>query len=476
MKKRGKIGRCLLIGAALLTSVYSYAQDNQKYSDNSWTPTVFSPLEGIQWVEQCVDQHPEILWLADSHVQKTEEGLANLDASYSEQLFGQKYVEFDRTITSIHCLKLILDGSDEAYQIFTASQPTDVKLSRESFGALHRQAQELLKSQWQGMSQLQVAQAMETVVVLGDIGKSDKARDLFKPYGIQAPDHDDFYGEAVQIILQHPTLCPSFSSLSTTAKQLLVKTAKLAHYGHITHLEGGPVMFDPLKESAIASKDPIALSFDLFVYTCDVAGALGHVNHQTSLVYTEPTHQAMQAMVEAVKVLSNPSKTQMDAYNSYLSVRASWLGLDASVHSDRVLSRIGAMLRLFTIEEGLMLRKAFHELDLANRNQIQTELDDHHQDLDRRTPTYMPAVLVNLSNNPALGKTKEERLTQAIIIGLPFIARVLERHRKMLLKKEVDSRFPLNFNRVAGIVKTSPHSLGGKFSIDREGTVHLVFE
>ena len=73
MKKRGKIGRCLLIGAALLTSVYSYAQDNQKYSDNSWTPTVFSPLEGIQWVEQCVDQHPEILWLADSHVQKTEE-------------------------------------------------------------------------------------------------------------------------------------------------------------------------------------------------------------------------------------------------------------------------------------------------------------------------------------------------------------------------------------------------------------------
>lgn len=325
------------------------------------------------------------------------------------------------------------------------------------------------------VSELQMAQAMEAALVLGDIGKSEKARELFKPYGIKAPDHDDFYGEAMQVLVQHPKLCPSFSRLPTSAKKILAEIANLAHYGHVTHLEGGLGMFSKLKESGIASKDPIALSFDLFVHTCDVAGALGHVNNQSSLVYTEPAHRAVQAMGEAVRVLSNPYKNELDAYNSYLSVRASWLGLDPNNSSDRVLSRIGAMLRLFTVEEGAVLRKAIHELDPSIRS-LAAQLDVHSQDQPSRTPTYMPTVLVNLSNNPELGKTKEERLSKAITMGLPFIARVLERHKELLLKNEIDSNIPLNFNKIAGIAKTSPASLSGEFYIDQDGSVHLASE
>ena len=97
------------------------------------------------------------------------------------------------------------------------------------------------------LSELQIAQAMETALVLGDIGKSEKARELFKPYGINAPDHDDFYGEAMHVIEKHPKLCPSFARLSSSAKNLLVNIANLAHYGHITHLEGGVGTFSKLK-------------------------------------------------------------------------------------------------------------------------------------------------------------------------------------------------------------------------------------
>ncbi len=474
VKKSGRIGLYLLLGGALLASIGLYANENSSTSVKSSKPMIFSPIEGIRWVEQCVEQHPEILWLADSNVRKTEEGLATLQGTYSEQLFGQKYIEFDRTIMTIHCLKLILDGSDKAYLMFTAAQPKDAKLSRESFHALHLQGQKLLKSKWEGMSELQMAQAMETGLVLGDIGKSEKARELFQPYGIRAPDHDDFYGEAIQVIVRHPQLCPSFFRLPSSAKKLLSEVANLAHYGHVTHLEGGLGMFSKLKESGVASKDPIALSFDLFVHTCDVAGALGHANNQSSLVYTEPAHQAMQAMGEAVRVLSNPLKTELDAYNSYLNVRASWLGLDSTDSSDRVLARIGAMLRLFTLEEGVVLRKAIHELDPSIRDRIAAQLDVQPQDRPSRTPTYMPAVLVNLSNNSDLGKTKEERLVKAITVGLPFITRVLERHKEMLLKNEIDSNIPLNFNKMAGVAKASPVSLNGEFYIDQDGSVHLL--
>ena len=125
MKKPVKIGLFLSLITSAFTSLPVYANDNDSTSSN---PIIFSPVKVTVVYQECVRQHPEILWLADSNVRKTEEGQATLQGTYSEQLFGQKYVEFDRTIMTIHCLKLILDGSDKAYQTFTASQPKDAKL------------------------------------------------------------------------------------------------------------------------------------------------------------------------------------------------------------------------------------------------------------------------------------------------------------------------------------------------------------
>jgi hypothetical protein len=435
-------------------------------------PAVFSQVdEGLLWVEKCIEQHPEILWLADADVRKTEENQASLGGSYSEQLFGQKYIEFDRTMMTIRCLKLVLDGSEKSYLEFTAGQSKEDKLSREGFQTFHLEGQRVLKSQWEGISEMEMAQAMETALVLGDIGKSEKARALFRPYGIESPDHDDFHGEVMQMIEKHPELCPSFAQLSCSARKLLVKVANLAHYGHVTHLEGGVAMFRKLRESGIPSEDPMALSFDLFVHTCDVAGAFGHVNHHSSLAYTELTHRALQATGEAMRVLSNPIKTEWDAYNTYLGIRASWLGLNAEDNTDRVLARLGAMLRLFTLEEGVVLKEAMGRFDDAMRSKIIAKFDVQQIDQFSRTPTYVPATLVNLSNQRQLGDSKEERLFQAIIIGLPFITRVLERYKELMDNGEIDPNIPLNFNAVAGIAKSSPSSLNNDFSIDEEGNV-----
>lgn len=470
VKKVGNIGLFLLLGVALLVVFNSCT--SEKSSDSK--PVIFYAVEGRKWVEKCIEKYPEILLLADAHIYKTEEGQATLQGAYSEQLFGQKYIEFDRTIMTIHCLRLILDGSDKAYLAFTAAQPKEARLSYESFQTLHLQGKNLLKSKWEGMSEQQIAEAMETALVLGDIGKSEKARELFRPYGINAPDHDDFHGEAMLIIEKHSGLCPSFDKLPSSAKKLLIKTANLAHYGHITHLEGGVSMFSNLKKSAIPSADPLALSFDLFIHTCDVAGAQGHVNNQSSLVYIEPVHHAMQAMGDAVKVLSAPHRTELDAYNTYLRARASWLGLNSEDESERVLTRIGAMLRLYTPEEGAVLRKAIVGWDVGIRNRIAAQLDIQLQDQPGRTPTYMPALLVNLSNNPSLGDSKEERLSQALSIGLPFITRVLEQHKELLANSKIDPDIPLNFNNMAGIAKTSPDLLAKEFYIDKDGNIHPV--
>lgn len=465
--KAYKFGLSLLIGAVALTSALYAGQQES-------APAVLASLEGKAWVERSIQQHPEILWLADEGVRKTEEGKATGQGSYSEQLFGKKYVEFDRTIMTLQCLKWIIQGDEPSYQAFTAAQPKEARLSCESFQTLHLQAKRLLESGWGGLSPVQMAEAMETALVLGDMGKSEKARELFKKHHVLAPDHDDFYGDAMHYVIpKNPHLCPSFARLAPAARTLIATVANLAHYGHITHLEGGSGMFYHLKRTGLPSEDPVALAFDLFVHTCDVAGALGHVNNQSSVVYTEPTHKAMQAMGRAVGVLCDASKTEKEAHDAYLQARASWLGLNTEIRSDRVLTRMGAMLRLFKPEEGGLLRQAMESLDPKMREKIIAQFDDQASDpLLLRTPTYMPAVLVNLSNNEKLGKTAQERLIKAITIGLPFLTAVLERHKELVASGAIRSDIPLCFNKAAGTAKTNPDLLSqGNFKIDAEGNV-----
>lgn len=462
-----------MIGSLSTTPFSTHAYQDPSLSKQG-EPVIFSEVKGIEWVKKCIQKYPEILWLADAEVRKTEEGLATEKSPYSEQLFGQKFIEFDRTIMTIRCLQLILDGSENAYQEFTADQPSSAKLSRTSFERLHAQGIDVIKSHYLGMSELEILQAMEASLVLGDIGKSGKAREIFNSYGANAPDHDDFHGEAMQILERCASLCPTFDKLTPLAKKLLIQTANLAHYGHVTHLEGGPGMFSKLKQSSLLSSSPIAFAFDFFVHTCDVAGALGHVNNRSSLVYTESSHQAMQAVMAACKVLSDPKKTELDAYNTYLKIRADFLGLNDQNRIDRALTRMGAMLRLFTPEEGMLLKKAILELDSDQQTKILMQLDTKEGEDLERTPTYMPAVLVNLSNNPQLGITREERISKAVILGLPFLAKILEKHKQSLFENTANPKIPLNFNKAAGIAKERPHALLNEFNIDQEGNVCII--
>ena len=438
-------------------------------------PISYSKLDEKKWVEACLQTYPEISWLASEHVKHTEEGKSANQGSYSKQLFGQQYVEFDRTLLSLKCLNLILDGSREAYLAFVAAQPQADKLTPCSFKVLHQKAESLLKSAWGGLSEKQMVQALETALVLGDIGKSEKARELFKPYGISAPDHDDFHGEVME---KQPLLCPSFSKLPSSAQQLLKKSSNLAHYGHITHLEGGPEMFKKIKESRLASKDTLPLAFDLFIHACDVAGALGHVNQNSSLAYTEHTHRPIHALGAVVKPFGDPHYTEWNAYEVCLFMRNTWLGFSTKEPSNRVLARVGAMLRLSTPSEGIILKKAMAQLDASDRKRIHAQLDMRKEASNEimRTPTYMPAVLINLANNTHLGSTKEKRLYKAIKIGLPFIARVLEKQKERIANGEADPQVPLNFNKMAAVAKTAPEQLEKEFEIDPDGIIKTAQE
>ncbi len=415
------------------------------------------------WVLKYTEKYPELLLLANSEVRKTEEGCQIEKGSDSVALFGKQYVEFDRTVMTLRVLHWVIEGSDEAYELFTQDQPIQLKLSPESFSELHFQVTEMIESGWEGLSQEEMIQALEVALILGDMGKSEKARLLFDPHGGFPFDHDDFH-ELMLIVLQsYPELLPSFDKLPRAAKMLLSQSANLAHYGHITHLEGGNGMFTKLVDHLRREQTPFYFNFDLMVHLCDVAGALGHINPRSSLTYTESTHRSLQA----VKVACQKEASEQELYDTYLELRAKQLGLKTDAPAGRVLTRIGAMLRLYCLADGKILEEAFASLNTKLKDEIIAQLDPKQGNLHERTPTYMPAMLINLANHEQLGNSREERVKQAVTRGVPFLAKALRAH--------TDPKHRLCFNHAAGVAKREPQAIheATAFEIDLEGMVQI---
>jgi len=60
----------------------------------------------------------------------------------------------------------------------------------------------------------------------------------------------------------------------------------------------------------------------------------------------------------------------MGAYNAYLTIRAGWLGLNPEDRTERALTRMGAMLRLFTPGEGAVLKLAVENFHLRYERKL----------------------------------------------------------------------------------------------------------
>jgi hypothetical protein len=395
------------------------------------------PTDVCQWVRR----YPELLWLAQRDVTATQEGRPAGEASPSVQLFGEQFIEFDRSLLSLRALDWLLDGSDGAYKAWVSPQGETGRLSREDFKQLHEWA-----------VRLNQRHVVEAALVLGDLGKAARVREHMAALGCDALDHDDFYVQMVALLQHWPELSPTFKRLSEEQRALLGAAAGLAHYGHITHLEGGPEIFAGLVG---ASADAVELS--LLVQVCDVAGALGHLVGSGSLAYKEATHRALMATAEACRHVEDPA----EAYRQLLAVRAGWLGLDPDKREEWALTRVGAMLRLVDAADGQLLRQAGYGFsEPLARLWYQPECD-----LNRLAPTYVPALFLNLANNAHLGTTRQERLHWALAIGVPFL-------REAMALAAPGVR--LNFNSIAGIAKDDPWRLVWQWpGVDAEGNVYL---
>jgi len=417
------------------------------------------PLSASDEAQQHVENYPELQHLASSWVTATNEAAGGNapSESYSSQLDkGQQFVEFERSLVSLQSLNQVIDGSDQAYARLTSVQITPA-LGYGDFKSLSNRWQTLAEHYGsKGIYPNDLRTTAEVSLVLGDMGKAKSVRDMMADLGIGDVDHNDFY-RRVMSHQEAPKRFESFRRLNPDLQMLVRKTAGLAHFGHITHCEGGPQMFGRLKASDILNQDPEAFEFAAFVHICDVAGALGHRNPKGSAAYTKATFHAVEATFDACRALKDGD--EVSAYALLIRRRAHWLGLSPYSDEGRMLTRLGALMRLVTLEHGQALKESFSKLSLKDRDMARLALSASKAGQTCRAPTYIPALLVNLANNRQLGNTVEERLMHAVKIGVPFISFTLNTYRSMLDQGSLRPDVPLNFNPLSGTAAVAPELL-----------------
>lgn len=412
-------------------------------------------------------QYPELHWLASEAVQITQENRAKpTQDAYSIQVAGALYPELDRTLLSLKCLEWFWNGTKTDYEAFIQDQPQP-QLTWESFSAIHEHLMHLSQD-LPNFTEEQLHEALKVSIVIGDLGKSIPFKQKMEKFGIHAEDHDVFLEEVMH---QSEALkdLPSFQKLPLQSQQLIQDASGVGHFGHMSHLEGGPKIFSELKEFLKKEHAVAQLKFEYLSYLMDTASAAGHVTQKSSLVFNENVYQVHSVLWNSILLL--PTHSEEEVYADYLKKRGEWVGVkDINTPFNFLVARAACLMRLYTPEQGSALSaalKGLPESQLANiRSYFYIDLPKYSQSLlaKEATPTYMPAVLVNLINNPSLGNTQLERIQKAVALGLTSLATVLLDWRG---SPDYNPDLVICFNPIAKVAKETPEKLtSDHFAID----------
>lgn len=411
--------------------------------------------------------YPEIAFLANNKTAATSEGTASNNDFNSWTYFSikevlledtfQKHIELERTLHSLVCFNLIVDGSKSAYNYWTQQQKLAV-LTVGSFETLHDLAIHSVNTP-------ELFKVIEASLVYSDLGKSQEIKNLGVKEGIIIDDHDDFM-EA--FYSSNPTIrkkiIPSFESLPQNIKQHIVELniSVPIHWGYFLQLECGQHMFAKLLHDNKITAELLKQNF--LINICDIAGALAHVTPLGSLTFNENVWGAFQMVLETIEQFlthRDPAKAYLDLIHK----KANYLGYQLDDDEDgklAILTRIGFFLRLYTREDGVLLKEYSDITYSIEEYSLIKECFGINSGINtwEHQPTYMPAVLLNLFNSASEISDKYKRALNGFVV----LAKIIDEYQKTEYN---NSESPLCFNKLAAQAKFSPELFVKTFEISQ---------
>ena len=287
---------------------------------------------------------PELEWLKADSINGTPEGA---------DVIGK---EFKRTWCSIELLDDVLNDD---YEAFSACQPADTRITRESFNELRDWVCSVLETQ-------EDMYAMRAYLVINDLGKvKDFVEKITSSLGVETVDHDKILYEGLKA---HPEYSPTFNSLSTVYQDLILEGLSTNfNMGQYVQCECLPESLSPLY--LINSEE--ALNFYMIHVLFDIAGAAGHVNSNGSLICNDLYWKKFSWALDTIYgLVIKDIYTPLQAYVVYLKHTMDYYGVSNSY----VVAKLCNMISVSTKEEAHEIEEANNELDPKVKEVLNKEL------------------------------------------------------------------------------------------------------
>ena len=403
------------------------------------------------------ESYPELALFSNNQTAATSEGtVSNNDNSWTFFLIQrdllekvpQKHIELERTLHSVVCFKLIVDGSELAHQYWVQNQK-NAALTYDSFKKLS-----ILATDFTNLPE--ALKVIEASLVYSDLAKVKEITRRGAEKGLNIEDHDDFMEAlyAPDAAELRKEIIPSFEMLPKNIKNIIIdlNTSLPIHWGYFLQLEGGQNMFAKLLNSNKKVSDQL-LKLNFLINVSDIAGALAHVDPLGSLTFNQHVWDGFQMVLDAIETYLL-KKDPSEAYLYLLQKKANYLCYPLEEAEDEkisILIRLSFFLRLYTQEDGALLKK--HSNSIWSEEEwflvekcfgVNSGINNwnHH-------PTYIPAVLLNLFNSTSEIDFKYYRALNGFIV----LAKIIDEYERLGYSQEEN---PLCFNMLASQAKSNP--------------------
>ncbi|KAG8670779.1 hypothetical protein FPOAC2_04078 [Fusarium poae] len=360
--------------------------------------------------------------------------------SPSQIIYGAQYNEVNRTLVSVLSLRWIYHNY---YEIFTGTQPDQIKLTRSTFDWIRQTFMNKLEDPAD-------LYALLAYIVINDLGKDAcLVSDYYSKTGedVSTLNHDIIMLKAVET-----GLVPLIDRLPRRHKDMIMRGIRLGagfNPGQLAQAENAPASLSSLLQMQGHDDD---FQFHFMQQLLDIAGAAGHDDWTCARKLIQPIAQAYRNVYEVAVGVILGNRSLRDAYDVILTRRGESLhkegfkSLNVQHPEDRALLRLLCMGGVADLEMAELYLSVWEALDDgAHASLVRTLNIDGSFVEPAVQPTYMPAMLAQ-----GIGKTgsasrhdKEQRLYHM----LRYLSRV------MVLEEEQHSHAEVIERSVLWVVK-----------------------
>ena len=347
----------------------------------------------------------------------TGAGLVSEEPTPSRLLYGQDYVEVNRSLVGMLALKWVLAND---YSAFTRYQPPAVKLTPESFAEFRALCIDCLPTPEDTLTLL-------AAIVINDLGKSSRfVEDIEAVTGSQMGDsnHDVVVYTAAQ-----KNMIPCLRNLGSSHREDILLGLQLSAGLNIAQLAQAENVPGSLKTAAIMNGHTRAFNLKFLETLFDVAGASANREARCAKQMVEPVFQSYMMTRDIIMNVIEGRGSLRENYDQLLAKHGRNLEtrgfrrLVVSVPSERALLRLLMMGRSTNnAEQAGLFEAAFEALPPKDKQALVNGLNvDGVDDGEAIIPYYMPALIAEGLRNTTDSATLKIKALSSL---MRFLGRV----------------------------------------------------